>query len=130
MKFNFTPYEEFNHELFLQATNGRWMGSLRLYVSKAELMELGDNLKKFDGTTKTKIDFEIGKVEKKYAYSLKLIVKPTDSLGHSKIHIEMWENNTKSTAIFSIDSVPASINRLGENLIHAVLTIESFTWEP
>ena len=68
-----------------------------------------------------------------WAYYFLIEASPIDSLGHSKISFDFFENKSLTNghnASFDILCDPISINSFGKQLKYATRNIDNFTWKP
>jgi hypothetical protein len=116
------PYEEPDlTQLEWTVSNGAFVGTTDLYCDVDEIRTLGASLKQFPSRVGDEYRFEYGTdnpTHKCYRHFL-LRAYTTDGVGHCALQFVINLNQSEpkeGRAMFSIESEPAAINRLGDLL--------------
>jgi len=101
------------------ASNGTTTSSLDFYGYYDEFVEFGTKLKGFPSNIEDVVIYELGEDDPNWAYYMLLKTYCYQPNGHSAIDVLIDSHKTKpyqNKASFSITTLPASINKLGEVL--------------
>ena len=105
-------------------SNGISTSSLDFYAYFDEFIDFGNKLKQFPKDITDEVQYELGEQDPKWAYYMQLKAYCYQSNGHSAIDVVIDNHGAKpyqNQASFSLTTLPASINKLGELLS---------TWNP
>lgn len=103
----------------IEVTNGITSNSLDFYANKNEFIEFGNQLKQFPSNIKEEVIYELGEKDKHSAYYMLMKVYCYQPYGYTAINVKIENGGTDpyhNKAVFSITTMPASINKLGKIL--------------
>lgn len=131
------PYEEPYHlHLRFAATNGRFGGSLDIYINASDLKDIGEALMNFPQEVPDSYSYMIGSSnpEDRSAFYFALHTYTIGGLGHSALQIEIDNNENRphgATCRFSIEAEPSAIRCLGKLLLNFYeLKHSCLVWTP
>jgi hypothetical protein len=109
------------YELKVTASNGRFSGSVNLYISIGQLEKLADDLTGFPQNSADKRDIELGTFERGFAGGgVKIRLLCTDGAGHVQMQLRMEtdhnEDDPAQTVSLLLPIEPASIDTFVDGL--------------
>ena len=129
------PYEEpYLINLDVTVSNGRSTAELEIYMNASELKDHGDALLNFPWSNTDSYLWELGseRPEDRFAFYFRVKFLVTRVTGQCAIVVRFNNNESipdTEIAEFCISTLPAQLNRLGEQLIQfAKLEDEELVW--
>ena len=124
-----SEYEEGATSVFIHADNCLWSGGLTFYIDDKNLQSFFDKLLEYQGNADS-ATLEYGEPNDKWAYYIKLEVKPKDKLGHASLNIHFIDNSlNKGSVELAITCTQPEVNELGRLIKKSYLQKTEEIWE-
>ncbi len=127
-----SDYEDGATAVFIHASNGFWAGGLTFYVENPTLEKFFNKLSEYTGSGTSEATLDYGEPNNKWAYYVKLEIKPRDRSGHTDVGITIIDNqnlNQGKTVELTISCTPPQANELGKLIKKSYLQRTAEIWE-